>query len=271
MGLACLWGCADDPVTSTVPSSDGTLIAYEVTGSGSPALVFVHGWSCDRSYWEHQVEAFAADHQVVLIDLAGHGDSGCGRTEWTIPAFAADVKAVIDDLDLAQVILIGHSMAGSVVAETGALMPDRVVGLIGIDTLHDIQETYSAEQIAGFTTPMAANFPVTIDAFVRSMFLADADSSLVESVASDMASAPPAIALDSLRHYLGWSIVPALDSYRPRVRCINAALWPAVVDHGLAHCEEFAVRTLEGTGHFLFLEKPEEFNLALAKAIAELH
>jgi pimeloyl-ACP methyl ester carboxylesterase len=268
--LLSLVGCTDHHVTSSVKSSDGTLIAYESQGTGSPALVFVHGWSCDRSYWSEQTEFFAADHQVVLIDLAGHGDSGRGRNDWTIPAYAQDIKAVMADLGLDQVILIGHSMAGSVVAEAGALVPDQVVGLIGIDTLHDIEEHYTEEQITGFSASMEANFPVAAQAFVRSMFLADADSALVESIASDMSSAPPAIAISSIRQYLGWSIIGALDSYQPKVRCINAGLWPSNIEHGLAHCSEFTVRTMDGAGHFLFMEKPNEFNSILAEEIATL-
>jgi pimeloyl-ACP methyl ester carboxylesterase len=41
-------------------SADGVPIAYDDAGSGSPALVFVHGWSCDRGYWRHQLPAFLA-------------------------------------------------------------------------------------------------------------------------------------------------------------------------------------------------------------------
>ena len=54
-------------------SSDGVDIHYEVHGEGEPALVFIHGWSCDRSYWRAQVEYFAKQYQVITIDLAGHG------------------------------------------------------------------------------------------------------------------------------------------------------------------------------------------------------
>ncbi len=268
--LLPLVGCDDDHVTSAVKSSDGTLIAYESLGAGSPALVFVHGWSCDRTYWSEQTEFFAADHQVVLVDLAGHGDSGRGRNDWTIPAYAQDIKAVVDDLGLGQVVLIGHSMAGSVIAEAGALMSDQVVGLIGVDTLHDIEETYTEEQIAGFSASMEANFPVAAQAFVRSMFLADADTALVASITADMSAAPPVIAVSSIQHYLGWSIVAALDSYRPQVRCINAGLWPSNIEHGQAHCSQFTVRTMDGAGHFLFMEKPDEFNTILAEEIAAL-
>ena len=53
----------------------GTKLAYEEKGSGTPAFVFVHGWTCDRSFFAAQAEHFAQRHRVVSIDLRGHGES----------------------------------------------------------------------------------------------------------------------------------------------------------------------------------------------------
>jgi pimeloyl-ACP methyl ester carboxylesterase len=50
-------------------SADGVPIHYEIHGSGSPALVFVHGWCCDRRCWDGQVQAFALRHTVIALDL----------------------------------------------------------------------------------------------------------------------------------------------------------------------------------------------------------
>lgn len=263
-------GCGPSVRTGEVRAPDGVPIAYEAHGDGDVALVFVHGWSCDRSYWREQVDAFARDHRVVLVDLAGHGGSGDQREDWTIAAFGADVAAVVDALELERVVLIGHSMGGAVVAQAGELLGERVAGLIGVDTLQDIEESYTAAQIAGFTGPMDANFRVTTRAFVRSMFPADADSALMHDVAEDMAAAPPHVAVPAIRSYLAHPVSEILDRYRPRVRCINSDLWPTDVEHGRAHCAEFEVETLMGVGHFLFLEDPPLFNAALADAVRSL-
>lgn len=94
-------------VSDVVQSADGIPIAFESAGTGGRALVFIHGWSCDRAYWKAQVPAFADRHRVVALDLAGHGESGGGRAAYTMAAFGADVAAVMDHLGLEDAVLIG--------------------------------------------------------------------------------------------------------------------------------------------------------------------
>jgi hypothetical protein len=81
-------------------SSDGTNIHFDVKGNGDVALVFVHGWCCDRTYWNSQLNYFASNDTVVTLDVAGHGASGKGRKKWTVPAFGRDIVAVMDHLKL---------------------------------------------------------------------------------------------------------------------------------------------------------------------------
>jgi pimeloyl-ACP methyl ester carboxylesterase len=118
-----------------IPSKDGTPISYEIYGAGEPTLVFVHGWSCDARYWRAQLPHFAKNHRVVMLDLAGRGHSGTTRSQYTMRAFGEDVRVVTESTGSRRVILIGHSMGGSVIAEAARLMPSLVIGLIGIDTL----------------------------------------------------------------------------------------------------------------------------------------
>jgi pimeloyl-ACP methyl ester carboxylesterase len=53
------------PMKGEARSGDGIPLRFEARGSGAPALVLVHGWSCDRSYWDVQLDWFSAGHQVV--------------------------------------------------------------------------------------------------------------------------------------------------------------------------------------------------------------
>src|SRR5207253_5827184 len=116
-------------VSGTATSPDGIPIRYHAAGKGDPALMFVHCGGCERGFWDGQVAYFAAKHRVVALDLAGHGQSGSGRKDWTMQAFGQDVVSVVEALGLKRVVLIGHSLGGPVVLEAARSMPGRVAGL----------------------------------------------------------------------------------------------------------------------------------------------
>src|SRR5262249_14960135 len=86
------------PMKKTIRAGDGLKLVCEVRGKGDTALVFLHGWCCDREHWKNQVEAFATDYRVVAYDQAGHGESGKDRKEWSGPGLAADVQTVVKEL-----------------------------------------------------------------------------------------------------------------------------------------------------------------------------
>lgn len=93
-------------------SFDDERIAYDVVGKGNTALIFIHGWSCDGRYWQNQIPYFAKEYQVITVDLAGHGHSSLNRAEYSMGAFANDVKAIVEQEHIDRAILIGHSMGG---------------------------------------------------------------------------------------------------------------------------------------------------------------
>jgi pimeloyl-ACP methyl ester carboxylesterase len=69
----------------------GIKLAYEDRGAGKPPFVFVHGWTCDRSFFAPQVEHFARRHRVVSLDLRGHGESDQPEGQYSIAAYADDI------------------------------------------------------------------------------------------------------------------------------------------------------------------------------------
>jgi pimeloyl-ACP methyl ester carboxylesterase len=265
-------GAETSHFTGRAVSADGVEIHYETWGAGEPALVFVHGWSCDGSYWAGQVEAFAADRKVVTVDLAGHGQSGDQRTDYTIAAFAADVVAVLEALDLEGAILVGHSMGGPVVVEAALAAPARVRGLIGIDNFQDFELHVPPEQVAAFKSAMAADFAGTVEPWVHSMFPAGSDSVLVEAIAKDMAAAPPAVGLSAMGHTLDWLCgagAPRLELLEVNLTTISSDMQETKVEQNRELVPGFAVRVMPGVGHFPMRSRPEAFNALLAEAIAD--
>jgi len=232
--LFILFNCAPKLEQETL-SADNIVISYNVEGNGKPALIFVHGWCCDKSYWKHQVPYFAEKYKVITIDLAGHGKSGFGRKIWSVEAFGTDVVAVLEQLDINQAILIGHSMGGPVIVEAARQSPKRIIGLVGVDTYQNIEETYSQEQIEEFISPFRTDFVETTRNFVRGMFTPDADSVIVEQIANDMSSAPPEIGIGAMQELASYDIIKTLKDVQIPIVCINSDKWPTIVEAGQRH------------------------------------
>lgn len=271
VGLVASAGFGGTAGQGTTPSADGTPIHYLVRGEGSPTLVFVHGWSCDAGYWQAQMDAFAATHRVVAVDLAGHGTSGQRPGEYTMEAFGQDVAAVLTALEITDGVLIGHSMGGPVVVEAALAAPERVRGLIGIDNFQEVSFGLSPEQIAGFTAALEGNFRGVVEPWVKAMFPAGADSVLVAKVAADMGSAPPAVAVSAMRNLLAWGTDRAperLPLLKVPLMCINADKEPTDEAGLRAVVPGYQVRYMPGRGHFLMQEDPDGFNLLLAETVA---
>lgn len=254
--------------SGTVKSQDGIPLSYSVQGKGEPAIVFVHCWCCDKGYWKDQIPYFEKKHTVVAVDLAGHGDSGLGRADWTVESFAADVVSVVEALKLTKVILVGHSMGGPVSLEAARLIPDRVIGVIGVDTFQDFGETFTEEQQKQWLAGFQANFPAVTDQFVRSMFAAGADTALVERIAADMASAPPEVGIGAMKNMLRYDPAPAVREIEVPIRGVNADKWPTNVEGNRKLAASFDVKFMPGRGHFVQLEDPATFNKLLEETIA---
>ena len=208
--------------------------------------------------------------KVVNIDLAGHGESGLNRKSWTIEAFGADVAAVVKKLNLQRVILVGHSMGSNVIAEAARQLQGRVAGLVLVDQYKDLEAGLTKEEVEVFAAPFRTNFTDSVAAFVRRLFVSTSDSALIERVATDMSSAPPAIALDALVYTLNYSrqMPHTLKELKLPVIAINDTRRPTDSASMKRHGVEVLI--MPGVGHFLMMEKPKDFNLLLKTAISNL-
>jgi len=252
-----------------VIAGDGVEIAYTVTGAGTPALVLVHGWMCDQTYWLNQIDDLARDHMVVTVDLPGHGLSGIDRAEWTVAGFGNDVVTVVDHLGLDDVILIGHSMGGPVSLEAARQMPGRTRGVIGADTFQNVESEWDPEQENAMLEAMEADFVGFCTTFVTSMFPDAADPDLVTAVSNDMCNGPAEIGSALMRNLADYDPAQAMQSAGVPIRAVNATLWPTAHEINRKYADFDAV-LMDDVGHFLMQEAPEEFNLHLRAVIADL-
>lgn len=253
----------------TVQALDGVRIAATVHSVGRPTLVLVHGWMCDQSYWEAQVPALAAKFAVVTIDLAGHGQSGVDRQNWTIASLGGDVAAVIKHLDLKDVIVVGHSMGGRVGLEAAKLMSPAVIGVIGVDTLHNAEDIWDPDVANKLIADMDDDFVAVCGPFVRSMFGDRADQVLIDSIEADMCSGPGEIGAALLRDYIAYDLTAAFQATDVPVRCVNSSQWPTSVEVNSKYAD-FQVTIIDGHGHFLMQEAPDMLNQKLIEIVTSM-
>ena len=164
----------------TLPS--GVTVACTDTGSGQPILL-LHGVCMSRKFFEHNIDGLARSHRVVAMDFRGHGDSPAVEGGHTVPQYARDVRALIEALNLHNIIAVGWSMgsfviwdyltqyssdprlAGVVVISQGPsdlTQPDWPYGIADVPTLHTylgLMQDNFAGFFAGFVPLMFKNAP----------------------------------------------------------------------------------------------------------------
>ena len=112
-------------------------VGLEVVSQGvGPALLLVHGFGGAKEDFSDQVDDLAIDHQVITLDLRGHGESDGPEDEarYSLDRFAGDLTNVVDALGLTTFRLLGHSMGGMIVRRFVLAAPSRVDALVLMDT-----------------------------------------------------------------------------------------------------------------------------------------
>jgi pimeloyl-ACP methyl ester carboxylesterase len=251
-------------------SPAGTPIHYVTAGEGEPAVVLIHCWGCDATYWSWQLAALAAERQVVAVDLAGHGASGAEREEWTMEAFGADVAAVVEALGIERAVLVGHSMGGYVMLAAAEQMLGKVAGMVAVDTLHDVEQEYPEEAIANYVAALRSDFPNTVMAAMRQYFPPDADPAVVAAVVTDMAATEPAVGVSAFEHIVSYDAAGALDRLGLPLRAVQATMRPTAEETNRRHAPDYAATYVDGVGHWPMFEAPEAFEAALVERVEEL-
>lgn len=246
-------------------SRDGVSLAYSTAGSGKPALVLIHGWTCDRGFFAPQVEAFSPRHRILTADLKGHGESDKPDEDYTISGFADDVAWMAKELGLVRYVVIGHSMGGMVAQEMAARQADAVSAVVRIDSGPLRMDQAGArlwdERVAGLSDPQ--RHMETRRRMVEGMFEQYDDPARKASIAETMLGAPRHVALASLRAIASWDREAAVRKCKVPVLNIETrrSLDPAWAE---LMPRAFHGRTT-GAGHFAQVEAPDQVNAMLSR------
>ncbi len=276
--VVMLTACKNSEPTNVEVKNNTVNIAYEVKGKSDTAVLFVHGWCIDKTYWKAQMDFFEKRYKVVALDLSGHGESGKQRSSWTIEEYANDVIAVINALQLDKVILVGHSMGGEIILQVTGKIPGKIIGFIGIDNFKDIVTGFTPEQKKGiddFFASLRSGYDTMATIFSRSvLFPPDyADTASVNRVISDIRHTDTAISIATLESLMTYSTKDAdlLQRLQLPVHLVVSDYTPVKEDVVKKYCNKgLYVYTVKGTGHYPMIEKPGEFNYQLQLALNDI-
>lgn len=253
--------------------NQGVNIDYDDSKIGDTVLLFIHGWGINQTYWTNQVTYFAKNYRVITLDLPGFGKSGKNRKTWTVEDYTKDIYAVLTKLDLKNVILIGHSMSGSIIVETALTHPARIIGVIGIDNLKDIGIVLTPQMEkawASFYSDARKNFKKTVSGDIKNLFSPSTDSLIQKRVSEDILSSDTTIAVDCLENLDKYPFVKKLKSLNKILYLINSDYKPTDTLAFQKNKIEYYLLNIGSTGHYPMLEKPNDFNLLLKQAIDKI-
>jgi len=256
--------------TDALTSSTG--LSYLRQGRGAP-LVLVHGYLGGAAQWEGEIARFADRYDVIAPDLPGFAGSAALPPAHRIADFAAAILALIDELGLGRITLLGHSMGGMIVQELAATQPNGVARLIlyGTGPLGAMPDRF--ELLETSRASIRAEGVARTIRRIGATWFREGEAAHGYGIVARLgaqASEPAALAgLDAMdrwdgRGALAGLTMPALvlwgdgdRSYRwPQVE----TLWQGLPDAALA--------VIPGTAHAVHLEKPALFHAMLEDFLA---
>ncbi|HVF55133.1 MAG TPA: alpha/beta hydrolase [Pyrinomonadaceae bacterium] len=245
---------------------DGMRVHYQNSGKGDEALVFVHGWTCDLSFWRMQSAAFTGKTRVIAVDLPGHGRSDKPQIAYTMDLFARSVEAVLRDAGVKRAVLVGHSMGMPVVRQFYRKYPEKTLALVDVDgALRPFAARAAMER---FIAPLRGDkYRETAAGMVEGMVRPVQSAALREEIKTAMLSTPQHVAVSAMEG-MADDAIWAEDQIRVPVLAVLARspFWPTDTE---AHFRKVApaleYEMWDGVSHFLMMDKPEDFNRTLAR------
>jgi sigma-B regulation protein RsbQ len=247
-------------------------------------MLFVHGFGCDQHMWRLVAPAFSADHRVVTLDLVGAG--GSDPAAWdpsryvSLDAYAEDLVNVVDELDLHDVVLVGHSVSAMSGLLATVAAPTRFASLVLIGPSPrfiddgDYRGGFAEADIADLLTSLDSNY-LGWSSAMAPVIMANADRPwLGEELTDSFCRMDPEIAhqfarvtfLSDCRDALAEVSVPTLV-----LQCRDDAIAPVSVGQYVADSIPGATMTLlDATGHCPHLSAPEDTIAAMREFLGRV-
>jgi pimeloyl-ACP methyl ester carboxylesterase len=243
---------------------DGARIHYVNYGKGDEALVLIHGWTQNADAWRDNVATLAKRNRVIVVELPGHGQSDKPQTTYSMEYFARAVDAVMRDAKVKRAVLVGHSMGTPVARQFYRKYPNKTLAVLIVDgSLKPFSDKAMIDQMmAGFRGPKYRDAVSQMMSFISGPNLS---AEAKERINSASMNTPQSVLVSAFEGMLEPSIW-AEDKINVPVLAIMAktALLPPNAEESFREiAPQLDFRVWDGVGHFIMMEKPTEFNVAV--------
>jgi pimeloyl-ACP methyl ester carboxylesterase len=258
--------CRKDALTSTRVAGPVGALAVDDGGRGGLPVVLVHSLAGSSGHWARQLEHLRSNRRAIALDLRGHGRSEPPSDgDYSIAGMAHDIAAAVDTLGLGQFVLVGHSMGGGVALAYAGAHPDRVAGLLLLDPIGDGKQIPAAEA-KSFVDGIESNYDSMIQGYWTG--IAGPDGAVRERLLSDLRATRRETIVQVLRSVMQFDPDPLLERYHgPVLSVVTPSNDQSFSLHRLG--KGFPHRVVTGTGHWIQLDKPDEFNRLLDEFLEE--
>lgn len=266
---------------------DAPRLAYIDEGEGDATLLLVHGLASNAGFWRYNIDALAdAGYRVIAVDLPGFGKSSKGAYPYDMTFYARTVSRFIEELDLGEVIYVGHSMGGQVGLTLALRRPDQIERLVlaapaGIEAFDEGEGAWLANVL---TEEGIANAPEEAIRANLAMNFHRWDADRLEWMVEERARMAKSDEMDEFAYavlrsvhgmidepttpFLSEVTVPTFVVYGQYDGLIpNPYLHPGtprgVFAPGVEAIPEAELVEIPDAGHMLMIERPEAFNEAV--------
>jgi pimeloyl-ACP methyl ester carboxylesterase len=229
-------------------------------------VVLLHSAAGDCSHYAVQLAHLRKERRALAFDLRGHGRSPLPST-FGVEEAAADVLFSLDAMGVGRFVLVGHSWGGAVAVAVAGQAPSRVAGLLLLDPASD-GRLMPPEVVAELQQSLRDDYQTVVRGYWASM-LVGSRPEVRERLLADLERTPRAVVTGTLDSLLTFDPVTPLRRYSGPKRTVITPLndRPDAYQHLVP---DLPATKLEGTGHWLQLDAPEQVNALLDSFLEEV-
>lgn len=241
---------------------------YESRGQGSP-LLLIHGLGSSTQDWEMQVAYFSKFYQVITYDVRGHGRSDKPPGPYSVPLFAADIIALMRELHLGPLNIVGISMGGAIAFQMSIDAPDLINSMVIVNfTPELIMRTFKERMTLWLRTMIVRVLGMRKMGQVLSdrLFPKPEHEELRKRFTNSWAKNDKRAYLNSLNALVGWSVADRLNEIDCPVLVIasDEDYTPVATKEAfIGKIKSAELVVIDDARHAVIVERPDEFNQVL--------